>query len=377
MKKDKKIYSRDFISLQSIGLFPVLLIMLLNNFISEVQVVRLSMVFGVLGLLVLMYRWSVHRIHDYMGLVGMLSLFLFAVIKILFYDVMFMVSNTVSICVLLIINLIIVRDLRSLFLSFILRKKLLLQTMKHTTYEFYYMSGILLYILSFYVALLIVFNSDGRELYPKTYAFLNYYLDLILLGAFFLYEYVRMRMLNTCFKNEIWLPVIDSKMRVSGCIERNQSISAGDTFMHPHVRIIVMYNENFYLCQTKSTDGLLDGGVDTPFSEDIFYEETSENCIRRLTDERIKGKFTRHKLITTVYHTQKIRRLVMLYVIYLDDEKEIATSNTTEGRFWSVGQIEQNLGQNIFSPCFEQEFEFIKNTILLAMRYKNRGSVAK
>ena len=44
--------------------------------------------------------------------------------------------------------------------------------------------------------------------------------------------------------------------------------------------------------------------------------------------------------------------------------------NLEGGKLWSATQIEDNIGTGIFSECFELEFEYLKNTLLLAQRFK-------
>jgi hypothetical protein len=39
---------------------------------------------------------------------------------------------------------------------------------------------------------------------------------------------------------------------------------------------------------------------------------------------------------------------------------------------WSERQIEDNMGTGIFSECFELEFEYLKNTVLLAHRFRSK-----
>jgi hypothetical protein len=36
-----------------------------------------------------------------------------------------------------------------------------------------------------------------------------------------------------------------------------------------------------------------------------------------------------------------------------------------EGKFWTQKQIEENLNINFFPECFEKEYEYLKNTLLL------------
>jgi hypothetical protein len=47
-----------------------------------------------------------------------------------------------------------------------------------------------------------------------------------------------------------------------------------------------------------------------------------------------------------------------------------------DGKLWTEAQIEDNLGNNLFCECFEMEYEYLKNTVLLFCKRKRTGSLA-
>ena len=68
-------------------------------------------------------------------------------------------------------------------------------------------------------------------------------------------------------------------------------------------------------------------------------------------------------------------RIILLCVLNVKNENDMERIANLKGWFWSNSHIEDNLNHHIFSDCFEQEFEFLKNTVLLAYQYKAKNTI--
>jgi hypothetical protein len=54
----------------------------------------------------------------------------------------------------------------------------------------------------------------------------------------------------------------------------------------------------------------------------------------------------------------------------LENEKEFDRVKSPDGKLWTTAQIKENLGTGLFSDHFEEEFEYLENTVLFADNYQ-------
>ena len=78
-----------------------------------------------------------------------------------------------------------------------------------------------------------------------------------------------------------------------------------------------------------------------------------------------------------MFENEDTKRLVFLYVSDIEDEELFDSLRLEGGKLWTEAQIEDNLGTMLFSECFEMEYEYLKNTILLAHRFRTKMSEKK
>ena len=81
------------------------------------------------------------------------------------------------------------------------------------------------------------------------------------------------------------------------------------------------------------------------------------------------------EVLKTKYEKENMSRIILLCVLNVKNEDDLKRIANLKGWFWNNSHIEDNLNHHIFSECFEQEFEFLKNTILLAYQYKAENTI--
>ncbi len=69
-------------------------------------------------------------------------------------------------------------------------------------------------------------------------------------------------------------------------------------------------------------------------------------------------------LLKYVFENDNTRRLIFLFVANLEDEFKIRREGNMKGKFWTIKQLEDGFVDEIFSECFELEFEYLKNMVL-------------
>jgi len=51
---------------------------------------------------------------------------------------------------------------------------------------------------------------------------------------------------------------------------------------------------------------------------------------------------------------------VLLYILRIDDEEDLIGFDKSKGKFWTIPQLEENLGKACFSSFLEGELDFIR-----------------
>lgn len=226
--------------------------------------------------------------------------------------------------------------------------------------------------------LLISFNYLIWGIMPETPALL--WVFSIALAVLILSESFRLHLVRKRLHQEEWLPVVNERGDVTGRIARSFSRELQNKYMHPVVRIAVIYKGKIYL-QKRDASALLNSGRwDYPFERFVQFNDeidgTLQACISgkcKYADFPIPFRF----LLKYTFENEVTKRLIFLYVADLEDEKKFEALHFSEGKLWTVSQIEDNLGAGIFSECFEMEFEYLKNTVLLAQQFRHRLQKAK
>lgn len=137
--------------------------------------------------------------------------------------------------------------------------------------------------------------------------------------------------------------------------------------MHPVVRVALISGNKLYL-QERDSNYIVDPRkIDHPFEKYIQFkheiEEAVQNCVKmRLGDTlEIEPEF----ISKYVFKTELTNRLIFLFAIRVDDECLIVKTADMKGKFWTVKQIDEDFGNQVFSECFEIEYEYLKHVILL------------
>jgi hypothetical protein len=159
---------------------------------------------------------------------------------------------------------------------------------------------------------------------------------------------------------------------------------------HKHVERLVCRNERpsiFYrmlkmhiiIGRTMNQEQIalqVAGKLDYPFEQFIDFnnlnpDEVARNIIReKCQNENIPVRF----LLKYVFENENTKRLIFLYVSDIEEEELFNGMHLEGGKLWTETQIEDNIGNNLFSECFELEYEYLKNTILMVRHLKEKSN---
>src|SRR5690606_2803937 len=115
------------------------------------------------------------------------------------------------------------------------------------------------------------------------------------------------------------------------------------------------------------------GKLDHPFEEYMEFKGELDKSVRESIgkecgNDNIPVRF----LLKYTFENEITKRLILFYVAEIDDDVMFNSLNLQGGKLWTTAQIEDNMGLEIFSECFELEFEYLKNTLLLVQQYKKK-----
>ncbi|MCD7971053.1 MAG: hypothetical protein LUG18_00040 [Candidatus Azobacteroides sp.] len=233
--------------------------------------------------------------------------------------------------------------------------------------EYFYMTRIILYV---FIAHLVVSIA-----YLTSPLFKMDSIDILILWAFIpvfvvgliIFEYIRLGIIRKRLNSEEWLAVVNSKGNVIGRIAKSQMKKEGNKYLHPVIRIAVISKGKLYLSE-RADDLILDPGkTDHPFENYVRYEHSLDNAAMNLLQKH-GVQATPYFSVKYLFENDITKRLIFLYTIEVEEDNASPVFNRQNfkgGKFWTQKQIEENLGVGVFAECFEKEYEFLKNTILL------------
>lgn len=163
-------------------------------------------------------------------------------------------------------------------------------------------------------------------------------------------------------------PIVDENGNVTGSATRKECHS-GSKLLHPviHLHITNTDKDSLFLQKRAITKDIQPGKWDTAVGGHVDLGENIHMALRREASEELGlSQFTPHFLISYIFESEIERELVNTFYtsvnpetnIFVIDEKEIS-----EGKFWTLDEINENLGKGIFTPNFEQEYIKIQHLL--------------
>ncbi len=222
--------------------------------------------------------------------------------------------------------------------------------------------------IMFFVFLLHTLLSLYSVFYMSSSAsvFISGVLFYALFGAYFIFEIIKNRLKISSLKNEEWLPVVDDKGKVIGKALRTL-VHGQEKLMHPVVHLHVINKAKQIYLQKRSSAKLIQPGKwDTAVGGHMAVGESIEEALKRETKEEIGIENLRIRPVFQYkWETDVEKELVFSFITQYDGYLNPNNDEVDEGKFWSIKEIKDNLGKQVFTPNFELEFEMLrKNKII-------------
>lgn len=157
-------------------------------------------------------------------------------------------------------------------------------------------------------------------------------------------------------KNEMF-PLVDEQGNIIGAISRGEAHS-GSKKLHPVVHLHVFNsNGDLYLQKRPAWKDIQPSKWDTACGGHIDLGEDVKTSLKREVREELGiTDFTPQDMGHYVFESTRERELVYVHKTIYDGEVLPSKDELDGGKFWSRDEILNNIGKNVFTPNFENEY---------------------
>jgi isopentenyldiphosphate isomerase len=160
---------------------------------------------------------------------------------------------------------------------------------------------------------------------------------------------------------EEWFPVVDEEGNSIGKALRSVCHDGKSMLLHPvvHLHLFNRHGELYLQKRAKNKD-IQPGKWDTSVGGHFSPGENPDEALAREAGEELglkdfipefKGKY--------IWESSRERELVNSFSTVSDQIPRINKEEIEEGRYWSLPEIRESLGKDIFTPNFEYEFRLL------------------
>ena len=154
-----------------------------------------------------------------------------------------------------------------------------------------------------------------------------------------------------------YFPLVTEHGEVIGKATR-QECHSGSFLLHPVVHLHVFNSAGeLYLQKRAMNKDIQPGKWDTSVGGHVDYgEEFTESLMREVREELGITDFNPVFIMRYKFVSDQETELVHSHYCIYDGEIKPDPIEISEGKFWKITEIEAQLGNNVFTPNFEQEF---------------------
>jgi isopentenyldiphosphate isomerase len=155
-----------------------------------------------------------------------------------------------------------------------------------------------------------------------------------------------------------WFPLVDEDGNTIGKELRSICHDGKSMLLHPVVHLHLFNTRGeLYLQKRSMNKDIQPGKWDTSVGGHVDPGETPLEALFRESGEELGLKnFTPEFLGKYIWQSSVERELVNSYSTVSDQIPDINPEEIEAGKYWSLKEIEINLGKEIFTPNFEHEF---------------------
>lgn len=158
-------------------------------------------------------------------------------------------------------------------------------------------------------------------------------------------------------------PIVDCCGNVVGSATRSECHS-GSMLLHPVVHLHVIDSKGSIYLQKRSMNKFIQPGKwDTAVGGHVDYGEEIIDALQRETREEIGVIINDpHFICSYLFRSSVEYEYVNVFYIRVGDNfnPTLNPEEISEGRFWTINEVEQAMGCGVLTPNFEQEFYRIR-----------------
>jgi len=202
----------------------------------------------------------------------------------------------------------------------------------------------------------------------EAWAFISGGLFYIIIGFMMGFEFLcsmrQRHQLEKSYAKEEWFDVTTPQGKIIGKAQRS-AVHGNPDLLHPVIHVHIMNAASEIYLQKRNTNKEVQPDKwDTAIGGHVMSGETIDHALKREAEEELglsMGEF--QPLFRYVMRNNFESELVHGFL--LEDEGPFYPNprEISEARFWSVKEIENNIGKDIFTPNFEKEFELLKKLV--------------
>jgi len=220
------------------------------------------------------------------------------------------------------------------------------------------------YITSFHIVLIIY---SAFFLSNETWAFISGGLFYIIFIGYFVIEIFKNKLNRKKIQDEELLPNIDQHGSVISVHPRSAFHKGGkDKMLHPVVHLHVFNSKGEIYLQKRPIHKLIQPGKwDTAVGGHISANEDLQLALKREIKEEIGLENIDIKFFKNyIWETEIEIELIYMFISNTDKNPIPSKTELDGGKFWTINDIEENIGKDIFTPNFEKEFRILRETII-------------
>ena len=191
----------------------------------------------------------------------------------------------------------------------------------------------------------------------EVWSFINGAGMFVVMGIFFAFEWYSKKKQAPKLQKEEWLPLVNEKGQLLGSAPRSV-VHNGSKLLHPVVHLHVFDKEKLLLQKRPMNKLVQPGKWDTAVGGHVSAGENIEQALQKETFEEIGlQQFKAEGLKPYLWESEIEHELVFLFKTHHKGPFKKAETEVDELRFWSMDEINENMGKDVFTPNFEHEFK--------------------
>jgi len=156
---------------------------------------------------------------------------------------------------------------------------------------------------------------------------------------------------------EEYFDIIDKSGKRIGKATR-QECHSDKSLAHCTVHVLVFNSRGELFLQKRSMDkDIQPGKWDTSVGGHLDLGEVFDQAVHREMKEELDIETPVEYMYDYWMYSEVETEYVHTYRAIYDGAIKLDPNEIDEGRFWSIEEVEENLGTGIFTPNFEQEYQ--------------------